>query len=278
MLSSHIVAAGNSSASELTSHQIFDTQLDSSLGLNTGVAPSDSSSSGDQVSTNGNSVLNLHAAGGMVEDAPVLTLQVPDESGGVTSGEIRRDILGIESVPHINLEEIIEKFTDSSSQPHQVINNAGESIVTHPSGSTPVSNSEENADADFPHMTIFKGSSFQQDRKRPLNSHVQTTTEPVLQESYSVKPLTSLGSRSILRPSITVKLHSEHNELSPFEHCKYSSKSDVSEPMAIDEESLYDIVMTYRCKLCSEVFIEKSGLLQHYQDIHKPVGILCSVF
>ncbi|XP_071513038.1 uncharacterized protein [Panulirus ornatus] len=277
MLSSHIVAAGNSSAAELTSHQIFETQLESSLSLNAGVAP-DSSSTGDHVSTSGNSILNLHATGGIVEnqrrnstlldcsDAPVLTLQVPDESGGVTSGEIRRDILGIESVPHINLEEIIEKFTDSNSQPHQVIDSTGESIVTHPvgtTGSTPVSNSEENVDIDFPHMTVFKGSSLQQEKKRPA-----------LQESYSVKPLTSLGSRSILRPSITVKLHSEHNELSPFEHCKYSSKSDVNEPVAIDEESLYDIVMTYRCKLCSEVFMEKSVLLQHYQDLHKPGGVV----
>ena len=38
-----------------------------------------------------------------------------------------------------------------------------------------------------------------------------------------------------------------------------------------EDESIYDIVMTFRCKLCSKVFMEKKILFEHYNDVHKKV-------
>nr|XP_045603901.1 uncharacterized protein LOC123761761 isoform X1 [Procambarus clarkii] len=278
LLTSRIATSGNTSTTEHTTNQIFDSRLESSLCLNTGVGASHTSNASHQAKRSGNSILNLHTIGGTTEDqrgssslidcsgAPMLTLQVPDENGEVTTGEIRRDLLGIESVPHINLEEIIEKFTGGSNHHHEVIDHA-ESINIE---TTTLPTSEATTSADVTNITVFKEESLPQDRKTRLKPHIRIASEPSIQSRYSVKPLTSLTGRSNPRSNITVKLHNDH-EL-PFDQIKI--KSELSEPMDIDEESLYDIVMTYRCKLCSEVFIEKSELLLHYQDIHKPGGVV----
>ncbi|XP_042204629.1 zinc finger protein 227-like isoform X2 [Homarus americanus] len=284
MLTSHIVAPVNTPTSELSANQIYDSQLESSLCLNAGVGPSESSGQNHHVSRNENSLLSFHTTGGTVEDqgeqsslmdcseSPMLTLQVPDESGEVTTSEIRRDLLGIESVPHINLEEIIEKFTGSSNH-HQVIDNTSSVTVTTHVGAAPSPASEGNSSANLTNVTVFKDDPLHHDRRIPLESHIHITPESSLQDTYSMKSLTSITSKSSPKSTVTVKLHN-FDDISSLEQCKISSKSNLQDSLAVDEESLYDIVMTYRCKLCSEVFIEKSGLLQHYQDVHKPGGVV----
>ncbi|XP_069939489.1 zinc finger protein 39 isoform X2 [Cherax quadricarinatus] len=280
MLTSHIVAAESTSTAALTTNQLFDSQLESSLDLNTEVVASDSSNSSHKDNGNGNTLLNLHGTVGTVEDpkgspllmdcsgTPMLTLQVPDENSEVNSGEIRRDLLDIESAPHINLEEIIEKFAGSSNH-HEVIDNASSSTISDHIETTILSTSENSAE--LTNITAFKEESLLKKRS-PLEPHIHIVSEPPIQSSCSVKSLTSFTSRSNQRSNIPGKFQNDHDELS-FDKNKFS-KFDANDPMAIDEESLYDIVMTYRCKICSEVFFEKSGLLEHYQDIHKPGGVI----
>ncbi|XP_042863119.1 zinc finger X-chromosomal protein-like [Penaeus japonicus] len=268
-----------SARAELTPHHIFASQLESSLGLNVGVTASDSLST-SQTCKSRNSVLNIQATPEPIEDrrdspsildctdASMLTLRVTDEGGGMSTGELRRDILGIESVPHINLEEIIEKFTSSSST-HHVIDSGGVSednrVITDINSSV-----DENASPVLSEITVYKDHPLQQDHKLSLEKHIEVTSE-ILQGDTTSPSKSTTNDNITRRPFVNSRTENDKGQF--LKLSSIAEKNDENDTsVIIDEESLYDIVMTYRCKLCSEVFVEKAGLLEHYKEIHKPGG------
>lgn len=270
---------------ELAPHHIFASQLESSLGLNVGVTASGSLSS-NQACKSRNSVLNIQATPEPIgdrrdspsildcTDAPMLTLRVADEGGGMSTGELRRDILGIESVPHINLEEIIEKFTSSSST--HVIDSG--SVPENNRVITDIDNAvNESANPVLSEITVYKDHPLQQDHKLSLEKHIEVTSDVLQGDNRS--PSKATTDDDITRRTF-VNSRSENDKGHFLKLSSISEKDDENDTsVIIDEESLYDIVMTYRCKLCSEVFVEKSGLLQHYKEVHKPVSLeLFSLF
>lgn len=269
-----------SARAELTPHHIFASQLESSLGLNVGVTASDSLST-SQTCKSRNSVLNIQATPEPIEDrrdspsildctdASMLTLRVTDEGGGMSTGELRRDILGIESVPHINLEEIIEKFTSSSST-HHVIDSGGVSednrVITDINSS-----GDENASPVLSEITVYKDHPLQQDHKLSLEKHIEVTSE-ILQGDTTSPSKSTTNDNITRRPFVNSRTENDKGQF--LKLSSIAEKNDENDTsVIIDEESLYDIVMTYRCKLCSEVFVEKAGLLEHYKEIHKPVSL-----
>ncbi|XP_066986068.1 uncharacterized protein [Macrobrachium rosenbergii] len=159
-------------------------------------------------------------------DTSMLTLQVAEEGKSSTPApELQQDIL-LETVPHISLEEIIEKFTcESNHALHVLENEKTESVI-----------SEKKEE---PTETIRKESVTLQDNS--------VSSQGMCNVMIDERP--NVGTKS----NVTVKLKTSAN---PVEE-------------SLDEESFYDILMTYKCKLCSEVFIDKARLMKHYCEVHK---------
>ncbi|XP_068223560.1 uncharacterized protein [Palaemon carinicauda] len=158
-------------------------------------------------------------------DASMLTLQVAEEGKSNISGpELQSDIL-LETVPHISLEEIIEKFTCESNHALHVLESEKISGFE--------SEKKELAD------TITKESSTLQDDS--------VSSQGMCSVLIDDRP--NVSSKS----NVTVKLKTSANVVEE----------------SLDEENFYDILMTYKCKLCSEVFIDKARLMKHYSEVHK---------
>ncbi|XP_064105427.1 zinc finger protein 235-like [Macrobrachium nipponense] len=159
-------------------------------------------------------------------NASMLTLQVAEHGKSSTSTpELQQDIL-LETVPHISLEEIIEKFTcESNHALHVLENEKTESVIS--------------VKKEAPTETI---------RKEPLTLQDNSVSSQGMC-NVMVDERSNLRSKS----NVTVKLKTSANVVEE----------------SLDEESFYDILMTYKCKLCSEVFIDKARLMKHYCEVHK---------
>lgn len=312
MLQSHIVITaptGSSSETDLAAHQIFEAHLDSPLDLHPSVPPQSSSKITQQQQqhiTTSTPLITLHQENSHGVNSQISTktlmecsetsvaLQVPQlESRDI---EIKGEML--ETVPHISLEEIIEKFASDSQDD---INISSE-VPVSPDSSFPSITVFKNDSLDQPspsqlqrvsHPTIMnqykkssQGTASQQYQKELQHTTVQfidtqhlgktthnltQTTNHQSQSSYSVRSLSSLRGKSNESSSIRVKVLDSH-QTSRLSQGAGSGSADEEDQMGVDEESLYEVVMTYRCKLCSQSFEEKSALLKHHREVHKPVG------
>ncbi|XP_050739610.1 uncharacterized protein LOC127009982 [Eriocheir sinensis] len=146
---------------------------------------------------------------------PVLTLVGGGGDGGEEDASGGTGIT-LNRVPHITLEEIIQKFASSPDSPM--------SDSTDPSTTT------------------------------------TTTITALIPPSPPPPPVTSTAN---LSPRVKVKLLPE------------TVKDDRVEGEGDgDEGCLYDVVVTYRCRVCGEGFEDKGHLLQHHHLRHKQGGTI----
>ncbi|CAL4085541.1 unnamed protein product, partial [Meganyctiphanes norvegica] len=167
----------------------------------------------------------------------------------------QEDDMDIESVPHINLQKIIEEIANRDNQ-QELVNEAigsGGSITIEglpdPEGSSGIILVECSDQDQELSEKQSKGLSL---KSKQNNLHMNDLFDGFSKTSIRTNNFRKRASKIFLDTSQGLC-----NE--PFDD-------------TIDEDSLYDIVMTYRCKVCSQVFMEKPKLLQHYQEAHKPNG------
>ncbi|XP_045132200.1 zinc finger protein 865-like isoform X1 [Portunus trituberculatus] len=137
--------------------------------------------------------------------APVLALV--DGSGSGDTGDTTG--ITLDTVPHITLEEIIQKFASSPGSP---IDDLDDSTTTTITAITPPPD------------------------PAPLPPPPPTVS-----------------------PRVKVKLLPE----------KRKGECEVEELAEGDDGCLYDVVVTYRCRVCGDVYDDKAALLYHHQQSHK---------
>ena len=236
ILNSAVIPAENGTQDVPGVQQMFDPSIGTTLDLELAMSPPRSFDNSSVCKDNTSPLTNMHEPISRklkpkdtslmdCHDASLLTLQVPESRNGINSAaELQEDIL-METVPHINLEEIIEKFTSESNHGFiETESNIGSSV------------SEKE------HRTVGEDSAALQDGLPPAEGSFTNLPDE--------KPKTGAPSK------VTVKVKT----------------SAVITEDSLDEESFYDVLMTYHCKLCSEIFIDKGRLLKHYREVHKSVS------
>ncbi|KAK4309061.1 hypothetical protein Pmani_019319 [Petrolisthes manimaculis] len=302
--------AGSSSETDMAAHQIFEAHLEPPLDLHPSIQPQSSSKITHQqqqpLSTSTPLITLHHGANGGISsqinthtlmecsETSVPTLQDPQlEPSDI---EVKEEVL--ETDPHISLEEIIEKFANDSQDDI----NISSGVPVSSDSSFPSITVFKNASLDQPSPSQLQGSSQQtiinqykmpspgtvpqQDDKGLQyttvqfidSQHLRKTTHDLTptmkhqsQSSYSVRSLSSLRGNSSESSSIRVKVLDCH-QASILSQDAIIGSADDEDQIGVDEESLYEVVMTYRCKLCSQVFEEKPALLKHHRKVHKPGG------
>ncbi|XP_076033378.1 uncharacterized protein LOC143020672 [Oratosquilla oratoria] len=163
--------------------------------------------------------------------------------GGISSSSI-----SLNSDSHINLKEIMSDFVDvdliSSVDAKSVLVNQSQSHEER---------SNASCDKQLTHIQI-------------VQQH-----EPFSKSPLTVKCKNSQGQQE---PVASNEYHTDGNDSGEVngDTDNFTASKETPENLVIslDEESLYDILMTYRCKVCSSMFVDKQQLIQHYQEAHYP--------